>query len=276
MKNTLLSIAGFDPSGGAGILLDIQVFRSFSFSGAGIPTALTIQNSRRVEDFYSPPPDFLLRQYDMLAKDMPLKGIKVGMVGTRRNLDVITRILKKNSGKPIVIDPVLKSSSGTWLIEKNAVAEYAEAFRGTASLITPNLEEASLLSGIPVKDTASQERATLMLFKRFQCPCLIKGGHFSGEKTDMLYDGTQLRTFSHAEAHKDVHGTGCFLSSSLVALLVRGHPLDEACSLAVQWTHEAILQALPAGSSRTVITVPLSFSPLLQPGKGTSAAKPDR
>ena len=258
----LLSIAGFDPSGGAGVLLDLQVFRYFDFTGSGILTALTAQNTYKVERVFCPPPEILAQQYNTLEKDIPLFGIKIGMIGTRKNLPVLKRIVQKNRKIPIVIDPVLKSGSGAWLLEHNAVQDLIQTFMGIGSLITPNLDEVFLLSGFKVKGPDDLEKAAHKIYDIFKIPCLIKGGHFKGSKTDCLYDGRHFVSFTHKKIPKDVHGTGCFLSSSILCLLARGLPLHDACSQGINLTQEAIRHASPRKKGRAIITVPRSvFQP---------------
>jgi len=257
----LLSIAGYDPSGGAGIILDLQVFRYFNFAGSGIITALTAQNTHRVKKVFLPPSNFLKQQYDTLEEEVSLQGIKIGMIGAGKNLPVIKHIIRNNPNIPIVIDPVLKSSSGTWLLEQSAVPDFIRTFNGTGSLITPNLDEVFLLSGVKVTGKDDLEKAARAIHKTFNISCLIKGGHFKGGKTDCLYDGKHFFYFSHKKIIKNVHGTGCFLSSCILSLLAGKLSLYDACGKGIQMTQEAIRHASPGKKGRAVITVPISSSP---------------
>ena len=137
----LLSIAGYDPSGGAGTILDLQVFRYFGFAGAGIITALTAQNSHRIDKDSISPADFLKQQYNTLDEDVSLQGIKIGLIGAGKNLPVIKQIIRNNRDIPIVVDPVLKSSSGTWFLEQNAFPDFIRTFSGASTLETPNVRQ---------------------------------------------------------------------------------------------------------------------------------------
>ncbi|MCJ7612269.1 MAG: hydroxymethylpyrimidine/phosphomethylpyrimidine kinase [Candidatus Aminicenantes bacterium] len=253
---TLLSIAGFDPSGGAGALVDLGVFRGLGFHGAAALTALTIQNTRRVERVYSLRARQVKEQYEALRRDIPWCGLKVGMLGTQENLRLISRILEENSAVPRVVDPIFQSSSGAWLLERKAVPRFLAAIKGRAAVLTPNLGEASLLTGRPVRSPDDMRRAAAILFQKSGVPCLIKGGHLKGPITDLLYDGRTFRLYRHRRFEAGAHGTGCFLSAALLVFLADGYALDRACGLAIGLSLRAIRQAGRPGRGRPVMTIP--------------------
>lgn len=248
----LLSIAGYDPSGGAGVLADVAVFRKLGFAGTGILTAVTAQNTKRVDEFLCLPPRFLERQYRTLARDIQLSGIKVGMLGGRKNLPVLSRILGECKRLPIVADPVFRASSGRWLLEKTSVRSYLAAVRGRISVLTPNLAEATLISGRAVGNVREMKEAARIIAASVDAPCLVKGGHLAGAAVDVLFDGKDISLFEKEKIDADIHGTGCLLSSSLLCFLVRGHPLAEACGLAARWTHGAIRASSRIGKGRPI------------------------
>lgn len=253
----LLSIAGYDPSGGAGLVLDLAVFRRAGFAGAGILTAATAQNTRRVFSFYAPPPKFLLLQYQSLRREVAFAGLKTGMVGFRKNIPVLGRILAEHSRIPVVSDPVFQASSGLWLLERGAIPYYLSHLKGKISVITPNLREATLITGRRVITLAAMKEAARKIVDLVEAPCFLKGGHLARRATDLLYDGNQFYLYEKSKLRKDVHGTGCFLSASLLCFLAEGHPLPKACELASVFTHAAIKKASPVGRGNAV------FSPLL-------------
>lgn len=248
----LLSVAGFDPSSGAGTLADVAVFHRLGFAGAAILTAVTIQNSRRVEEFLPLPPRVLARQYETLVRDYPLSGLKVGMIGSRRSLPVLARILEDNGHIPRVADPVFRSSSGCWLIEKDAVPAYIRTIKGKITVLTPNLGEAALISRFPIRNIDDMSVAAELIAKAIEAPCLIKGGHLEREAVDVLFDGKNVHLYRKKKIRADVHGTGCLLSASLVAFLARGHSVAQACGLAARWTDRAIRAAVPPGRGRAI------------------------
>jgi hydroxymethylpyrimidine kinase/phosphomethylpyrimidine kinase len=252
MKPTLLSIAGFDPSGGAGALLDVQVFESLGFHGAVVLTALTIQNTVEVRRVIPIPARTVSEQYRALDADMKLSGIKVGMLGSRTIAPVLARILAANSEIPRVIDPVLRASSGAALFEKGGVSAFLRAVRGRASLLTPNLDEASVLSGMPVRTPEDMTEAARAIYERTDVPCLVKGGHLEKSAVNILFDGRRTAVFGHEKLARDVHGTGCFLSSAILGHLARGRSLDKACGLAADMVHAAIVRSIMAGKGRRV------------------------
>ncbi|MFP4081441.1 MAG: bifunctional hydroxymethylpyrimidine kinase/phosphomethylpyrimidine kinase [Candidatus Aminicenantes bacterium] len=260
MEKSLLSVAGYDPTSGAGVCLDLKVFQHLGFHGVGILTSLTLQNTSRVEEVRALPPDFLWNQYRTLIDDISVSGIKVGMIGSKTNIPVIQTILTKNNQIPVVVDPVFKSSSGAWLLEKEAIPSYISKIKGKASLLTPNTEEAALISGIRIKTRQHMKEAARKIHNLSQMPCLIKGGEGPGLSTDILYNGEDFYAFDQQKIAKKVHGTGCFLSSSILAYLAKGISLDKACLKAVRLTHHAINTSLPVGKGQHLIR----FSPLSQ------------
>lgn len=246
IKN-LVSIAGWDPSAGAGALLDLRVFERLGQRGFGVLTAVTAQSPSRVAAVFPVTARAVAGQFQALAESLEIGGIKVGMLGTAANLRAAAAILGRYEGLPRVIDPILKSSSGAPLLERKAWPRFLEAVEGRASLITPNLDEASALSGLPVPDEAGMRRAAEKIHLRSGLPCLVKGGHLQGQPRDILFDGREFSVFAHERLPRKVHGTGCYLSSSILCYLAEGRPLKEACGLAIVRVGRAIRSAVPAG-----------------------------
>lgn len=233
-------------------MADVAVFRNLGFAGMGILTAVTAQNTRKVHRILCLPPRFLERQYQILASDIRLSGIKVGMLGCRKNLAVLSRILGDRKGLPAVADPVFRASSGRWLLEKTAVKSYLGAVKGRISVLTPNLAEAALASGRAVRNVLEMKEAARVIAASIEAPCLVKGGHLAGDAVDVLFDGKDFSLFERKKIEADIHGTGCLHSSSLLCFLVRGHSLAEACGLAATWTHRAIRNSSRIGKGRPI------------------------
>jgi hydroxymethylpyrimidine/phosphomethylpyrimidine kinase len=251
-KKVLLSIAGYDPTAGAGIFLDIQTFMDLGFHGTGIVTALTAQNTNEVRDKFCPPPNFLLKQYQALRDDIPISGIKVGMLGCYHNILEVAQILSKHPEIPIVVDPILKSSSGFWLLEKEDISVYTEMVGSKASLLTPNIYEATVLSGMDIHNIGDMKKAAERIFHVCKTPCLVKGGHLKDSPVDALFDGKSHFLYKKEKIQKSVHGTGCLLSSSILGYLVQGHSIKYACALGIQLTTEAIKNAIPVGHGQYI------------------------
>ena len=253
MAKTLLTVAGFDPGGGAGVLLDVAVFRSHGFRGAAVITALTAQDTAAVQAVRPVPAAFLRKQWDVLRDDIEIAGIKVGMAGSAGAWAEIRHGLSRQAGLPMVVDPVLRASSGASLSGRATKRAILAALRGLPAVLTPNLAEASFLAGRPVRNPASMAAAARVIFDRTGCPCLVKGGHLASEAVDVLFDGSGLWRFRHARLARDVHGTGCFLSATLLARLAGGDALGDACAEAVRRTVRAIRGATRPGRGRYVL-----------------------
>ncbi|MCR4395821.1 MAG: hydroxymethylpyrimidine/phosphomethylpyrimidine kinase [Candidatus Saccharicenans sp.] len=231
MRKTLLTVAGFDPSSGAGATLDLRVFRHFGFHGLAILTAITIQNSSRVYGYRTLSPKLALEQYRRLKSDFNLSGIKIGMLGSRKIIPVIAEIAGENRSLPLVVDPVFRSSSGRWLLEKSSLRSYLNAISGKITLITPNLNEASLILGERIDRPEKMEEAARSLSQLTSSACLVKGGHLPGTAVavDVLFDGSRFYHFQKKKLPLEVHGSGCFLSSAILCFLAAGYSLPEAC-----------------------------------------------
>ncbi len=253
-KKILLSIAGHDPTSGAGASLDLKVFQLLGFQGMAALTSITSQNTKCVRKVHCLPPDLLWDQYKTLGEDVSFSGIKIGMVGCGKNIEIIKRILTDNPNIKKVVDPVFKSSSGAWLLEKDSIPDYISEIKGKASLLTPNLEEARMISGIKIKNTEDMKKAAKSIFNFSSIPCLIKGGHFPKQMVNLLYDGKEFHFFEKEKVKKNVHGTGCFLSSSLLGYMAKGNSLEKACLLATELTHKAIKDAVKIGRGQNIIS----------------------
>ena len=253
MAPSLLAIAGLDPTGGAGLVLDIRVFNSRGWMGLGIATAVTSQNTQKVFDVFCMSRKALRRQYEAIREDIPIAGIKIGMMGCAKNLEVLGRILEDNPGIPVVADTVFRAGSGYWLFESAALDEFVRTIKGRVSLITPNIPEASLLLKKSIDTAAKMRDAAEILCHRTGAPCLLKGGHLPGQKVDILFDGNTFQSFPHPSIQKKVHGTGCFLSSNLLCFLAAGYPLGKTVKASIDLTLEAIRNAVPAGKGQNLI-----------------------
>lgn len=253
-KKILLSVAGFDPSGGAGVILDLQVFRSLGFQGTAIVTAMTSQNIQEVLEIKPLPASFVWSQYQALKKDFSWRGIKLGLAGGKALFPLVRRFLEEQAAFPRVIDPVFRSSSGAWFLEPESIPAFLKIISGRASIITPNLPEARLITRMRIREAEEMEKAARKIFELTGIPCLLKGGHLLGPVVDVLFTGQKTKVFISPRIPVEVHGTGCFLSASLLAYLSRGHGLEEACQLALRFTRKAIAKASKRRGRRTIFS----------------------
>lgn len=252
MTKSLITIAGWDPSAGAGAPLDLRVFERLGRSGFAVLTAVTAQNAAAVDRVFPLPARAVTEQFERLAEAIEPGGLKVGMLASAANLGAVSRILGRMEGRPRVVDPVLRASSGAPLLEKKAWPRLLDAFAGKAELITPNLAEAAVLAGRPVRNTAEMKAAAERIHGRSGLAVLVKGGHLGGDPLDVLFDGREWAEFSHPRTPRSVHGTGCFLSAAILVYLADGRPLKEACGLGIFRVGQAIRAAVPAGADRWV------------------------
>jgi len=255
---TLLSVSGFDPSGGAGALLDVRVFNRLGFHGAAVLTALTVQDTRGVDAVAEVPAWLVGKQFKALKRDLRIAGVKVGMLGSARGVEIMKEILEQTADVPRVVDPVFRSSSGLWLTKKRALSAFLDAVKGRATLITPNLSEAELMTGSRPRTVDGMTRAARRIQELTGLPCLVKGGHLKGLPVDVLFDGRRVYRFGHRRIGRDVHGSGCFLSSAILAHLAGGAALEEACRSAVRMTVAALAASTVVGRGRAVFSDPTS------------------
>ncbi|MCW8799090.1 MAG: bifunctional hydroxymethylpyrimidine kinase/phosphomethylpyrimidine kinase [Prosthecochloris sp.] len=246
---TVLSIAGSDGSGGAGIQADLKTIAALGCYGLSAITALTAQNTCDVESFTAVEPEFISHQIDVLNKDIRIDAIKIGMLGSQKAIGSIAcSIRKMKSLRPIVLDTVLISSSGSHLLPEESIDELKRELFPLARLITPNLPEASKLTGrteLPSSKTEIRKVAEELLITGPEA-VLVKGGHMQGDRCeDLLLSGREERWFSSPRISTvNTHGTGCTLSSAIACFLAKGRGLEDA----VAEGRNYLLGALEAGS----------------------------
>lgn len=255
-------MAGSDPTGGAGLQLDLQVFQALGVHGAAVPTALTIQDTAKVHRVLPTFPSVVLDQLRVLLGDLPPHALKLGMLATD---DVVRNVAwgleTLPSTVPIVIDPILFSSSGTPLLERRAWPMLQELF-GRAALVTPNRPEAEALLGRDVGTRKAAEEAARTFIEEFGAEAaLVKGGHAEGAPDDVLAhrEGDEIRIEWLPGERIDlgpVHGTGCALSAAVTAELAKGRGLREAVATAHAFVADAIRSSFPAGSGARLLGLP--------------------
>ncbi len=230
---TVLSIAGSDPSGGAGIQADLKTFCAYKVYGMAVIASLTSQNTAGVQDVYHVPSAFLVKQLKAIYEDIRIDAVKIGMLGTLENVIAVSQFIEETKVPNVVLDPVLISGSGRPLLEEDAVQILKDTLLNLCTIVTPNLMEASVLTGMKVTDVSSmKEAATALFMKTGAKNVLIKGGHLEGKAIDILFDGTKFETYEAPKVLKNTHGTGCTLSAAIAAGLARGFELKEAVSKA--------------------------------------------
>lgn len=243
MIPNVLSIAGSDPSGGAGIQADLKTFAALGCYGMAAITALTAQNTRGVTAVHVPPAAFLGQQIDAIRADIEVHAVKIGMLATGEIVRVVADRLKPHGARNIVLDPVLVATSGDSLGAPDVVDSMIEHLFPLATVITPNLPEARRLAGVePGDEGPDAESLARLLRGRGARAVLVKGGHGdSAQAIDVLFDGREVRSFSAPRIDtRNTHGTGCTLSSAIAANLAKGHALGDAVSAAKAYLTAAL------------------------------------
>ena len=243
----VLSIAGSDPSSGAGIQADLKTFQALHVFGMALPAALTIQNSRGVFGVKSITPAILLKQLDALLSDIKPNAVKSGMLLTKQNVEIVASAIKKFSIKGFVVDPVLKSSSGRPLLQPAAIKSLIVKLLPLAMIVTPNIPEAEVLAGMSIVTEGDMDYAAGRILGRGPSYVLIKGGHRAGPAVDTLYGGKSVLSFSTPRKRSEFHGTGCVLSSAIAVFIARGLPVEKAVEKAKQFVDKMLKTAEPAG-----------------------------
>jgi hydroxymethylpyrimidine/phosphomethylpyrimidine kinase len=247
----VLSIAGSDPSSGAGIQVDLKTFHTLGIFGMAIPTALTIQNSKGVSGTHAIKPDILSQQIDSLLSDIRPDAVKTGMVLTRQNVEAVAAVLGKHSIKNLVIDPVVRSSSGKSLLQPAALASFKKFLLPRALIVTPNIPEAEVLAKMLIRNDADMDFAAGRILDMGPAYVLIKGGHGNGPAIDTLYGGKTVLSFSTLRRKGEFHGTGCVLSAAITVFIARGMSVEKAVEKAKQFVDKMLRSARPVGKGKT-------------------------
>jgi hydroxymethylpyrimidine/phosphomethylpyrimidine kinase len=244
----VLTIAGSDSCGGAGIQADLKTFAAHGVYGMSIITAVTAQNTQCVLDIQNISPITIARQIEAIFVDIPVHAVKIGMVSTTEAIHAIASQFKRFQPKHVVLDTVMISKSGALLLETNAVELLLSKLLPIATLVTPNIPEAELLSGISIHSITDMEKAARRLSEMGAANVLLKGGHATFDPTDVLFDGNRLYHFPGRRIMtKNTHGTGCTLSSAIAANLAKNDPLQTAVAKAKKYVTLCIDHALSIG-----------------------------
>ena len=226
---TALSIAGSDSSGGAGIQADLKTMTMNGVFGMTAITALTAQNTMGVSAIMEVTPEFLKEQINAVFEDIYPDAVKIGMVSSAELIQVIAERLRFFTAGNIVVDPVMVATSGSRLLRDDALEMLRKELLPMAVLITPNIPEAQILSGLTIQTADDMERAAKKIHEDYGCAVLLKGGHSINDANDLLCDDTGFSWFQGKRiANPNTHGTGCTLSSAIASNLAKGYPLEEA------------------------------------------------
>ena len=245
---TALTIAGSDSSGGAGIQADIKTMTANGVYATSAITALTAQNTTGVYGILESTPEFLANQLDCIFTDIFPDAVKTGMVSSTALIAVIADKLRQYGARNIVVDPVMVATSGARLISEEAVDALKEKLLPLATLLTPNIPEAEVLSGMTISDPAGMERAARAISEQYGCAVLCKGGHQISDADDLLWrEGAGVWFRGRRIQNSNTHGTGCTLSSAIASNLAKGYDLDQSVRRAKEYISGALAAMLNLG-----------------------------
>jgi hydroxymethylpyrimidine/phosphomethylpyrimidine kinase len=247
---TALTIAGSDSGGGAGIQADLKTFQALGVHGASVITSLTAQNTREVRDILDLPLEFIKAQFDAVHEDFEVKAAKTGMLS---NKEIIKCVAENLGSYPLVVDPVMVAESGGKLLKDDAIETLEKSLLPKAAVVTPNIPEAEVLSGIEIKGIDDMNKACKIISKH-GCSVVIKGGHSSDTTiTDVLYHNREFFEFSSERVGEGVHGSGCAFASAIVAGLAKGEDVATAVGNAKSFITKAIATAYSPGKGPRVV-----------------------
>ena len=245
---TALTIAGSDCSGGAGIQADLKTMTTNGVYAMSVITALTAQNTTGVRAIQETTPAFLKQQIDVIFEDIFPDAVKIGMVANSELIRVIAERLRFFDAKNIVVDPVMVATSGSALMKNDAVQTLIEELLPIAALVTPNIPEAEILSGLKIENREEMLTAARKIGDTYHCSVLLKGGHSINDANDLLYaDGEMVWFEGRRIDNPNTHGTGCTLSSAIAANLAKGFSLAESVQKAKEYISGALSAMLDLG-----------------------------
>ncbi|MCI8668324.1 MAG: bifunctional hydroxymethylpyrimidine kinase/phosphomethylpyrimidine kinase [Lachnospiraceae bacterium] len=249
----ILSIAGSDCSGGAGIQADLKTISAHGMYGMSVITSVTAQNTTGVYGVCDMDPDFVGRQIDCVFEDIPPDAVKIGMVSNADIIECIVKRMEQYKPEILVVDPVMVSTSGCMLLENSALQLLVSRLIPLATLITPNIPEAQVLSGIQIQSEADMVQAAHIIYEKSGTAVLVKGGHMTGQASDILYrvpEGEPEEIWFQGERidNPNTHGTGCTLSSAIACQLAAGQNLETGVAEAKKYIAKAIQTGLNLGT----------------------------
>ncbi len=245
---TALTIAGSDCSGGAGVQADLKTMTMNGVYAMSAITALTAQNTTGVRAIQESTPEFLKQQIDAVFEDIFPDSVKIGMVFSSELIRVIADRLKYYKAKNIVVDPVMFATSGSSLMKTDAVKTLIDVLLPIATLVTPNIPEAEVLSGLSIENKEDMQKAAKIIGDAHGCAVLLKGGHNINDANDLLYENREYHWFDGKRIdNPNTHGTGCTLSSAIASNLAKGFTLAESVKRAKEYISEALSAMLDLG-----------------------------
>ncbi|MFN3479069.1 MAG: bifunctional hydroxymethylpyrimidine kinase/phosphomethylpyrimidine kinase [Thermodesulfovibrionales bacterium] len=252
---TALTIAGSDPTGGAGLQADLKVFRAFGIHGLSVSTALTAQNTTSIEDILPVEPKFFEKQMETLLSDIKPDAVKIGMIYSESLVFIIAEAIKRYLLDNIVVDPVTVSSTGFGLVDSGTLDRVRDVLFPLSMVVTPNIYEATVLTGVNIENETDMHEAARKLKDMGPQVVVITGGHLERITMDLYYDGYDFQRVESYKIKGEYHGTGCVFSSSIAAALATGYSPLESVRRAKGFVTDAISKAYHIGKGLGILQV---------------------
>jgi hydroxymethylpyrimidine/phosphomethylpyrimidine kinase len=252
---SVLTIAGSDPTGGAGLQADLKVIRAFGIHGLSVPTALTAQNTLGVDRVLPVEKGFFHMQMESLLKDIRPDAIKAGMLYKAEIVDFLSEAMRDHALENLVVDPVTVSSSGMSLVHNGTLDRIRDVLLPLSRVVTPNIYEASVLTGIVIEDEGDMEKAARELRMMGPEVVVVTGGHLGHTTIDIFFDGKDLQRIESKKIPGEYHGTGCVFSTAIASSLALGHTPLESVRRSKEFVTEAIRQAYHIGKGMGILHI---------------------
>jgi hydroxymethylpyrimidine/phosphomethylpyrimidine kinase len=250
---TALTIAGSDPTSGAGLQADLKTFSALGIYGVSIPAVLTAQNTEGVFEIQEVPADFFSCQIDILLKDIRPDALKTGMLYTPDNVRIVSEKIRRHSLHNLVIDPLMKASKGIMLAGGDMDKAMKKFLFPLAKVITPNLYEASVLTAIDIQSDKDAKEAAVILRSFGPGAVIITGGHMKNTAIDLLFDGEEFLALESEKLEGEYHGTGCTFSAVITACLAAGYSVKESFIRAKDFVHSSMKSARTIGKGMKIL-----------------------
>lgn len=254
MKSAL-TIAGSDPTGGAGLQADLKVFKAFGIHGLTVPAALTAQNTTSIEEILPVEPFFFERQMETLLSDIKPDAVKIGMIYSESLVSIVAEAIKRYSLDNIVVDPVTVSSTGFGLVDSGTLDRIRDLLFPLSVVVTPNIYEATILTGVNIENETDMQEAAKRLKDMGPQVVVITGGHLERITMDLYYDGYDFQRIESYKIKGEYHGTGCVFSSAIAAALATGYSPLESVRRAKGFVTDAISKAYHIGRGLGILQV---------------------
>ncbi len=245
---SVLTIAGSDSGGGAGIQGDLKIFSALGLYGTTVITAITAQNTQKITSIYGIPSSIVKDQLDAVLEDFNISSGKIGMVYNQDIIEILIEHLKNNKSFPVVLDPMIISSTGTTLISESAITLMKNDLFPLVDLVTPNIPEMEIYIDQKILTLDDMKQSVEIFFDKIHTPVLLKGGHRQEDPTDIYFDGRKLKLYSEKKIDvHETHGTGCALSSAIISYIALGETMEQAILLAKDFVTKSLKTSLKIG-----------------------------